>query len=64
MPDPLLGEVHIPGDPLRFSDYPEPLELVAPTLGQHNRQILAELGYESDRIDDLERRGALGSRQV
>ena len=27
--DPLLGNVHIPGDPLRFSDFPEPLDLVA-----------------------------------
>jgi CoA:oxalate CoA-transferase len=62
VPDPLLGEVHIPGDPLRFSDYPEPLDLVAPTLGQHNHEILTELGYDAERIADLEQTGALRQR--
>ena len=41
--DPFLGEFYIPGDPLHFSDFPEPLELEAPTLGQHNEHILKEL---------------------
>ena len=51
--DPLLGNVHIPGDPLRFSDFPEPLDLVAPTLGQHNRSILESLGLSENEIDQL-----------
>ena len=51
--DPLLGNVHIPGDPLRFSDFPEPLDLVAPTLGQHNQSILESLDLSQNEIDQL-----------
>ena len=51
--DPLLGDMHIPGDPLRFSDFPEPLELVAPTLGEHNQHILEALGLPDEEIAHL-----------
>ena len=61
--DPVLGDLTIPGFPLRFSEQPERLDLVAPTLGQHNQEVLSEvLGYNSDRIVDLERAGVLVSR--
>jgi crotonobetainyl-CoA:carnitine CoA-transferase CaiB-like acyl-CoA transferase len=53
--DPLLGEVQIPGMPLRFSMQRELPDLVAPVLGQHNRQVLAELGYDELSIGELER---------
>ena len=59
--DPILGEMSIPASPLRFSEQPEPLDLVAPTLGQHNEEILAELGYAPEVIADLEADGVLGS---
>jgi len=52
--DPFLGEFYIPGDPLHFSDFPEPLELEAPTLGQHNERILKELGFTEEEIRELE----------
>ena len=52
--DPFLGEFYIPGDPLHFSDFPEPLELEAPTLGQHNEHILKELGFTEEEIRELE----------
>ncbi|MFP6681206.1 MAG: CoA transferase [Gammaproteobacteria bacterium] len=61
--DPVLGDLTIPGFPLRFSEQPERLDLVAPTLGQHNQEVLGEvLGYDSDRIADLERAGVVVSR--
>ncbi len=60
--DQLLGDFDVPGFALRFSDYPKPLDLEAPTLGQHNRRVLTEeLGYTTDRVADLERRGILMS---
>ena len=51
--DPLLGDLHIPGDPLRFSDFPDPLDLTAPTLGQHNLAILQSLGLSEEEINQL-----------
>jgi crotonobetainyl-CoA:carnitine CoA-transferase CaiB-like acyl-CoA transferase len=58
--DRFLGDFEVPGFALRFSDYPERLELEAPTLGEHNREILTEmLGYSPESIADLERRGIL-----
>ena len=53
--DRILGDFQIPGLPLRFSAFPEPLELDAPFLGEHNQQILKEyLGFSGDRIAQLE----------
>lgn len=46
VPDPVLGEITIPGDPFRFSAHPDPLDIVAPLLGEHNDEILTELGYD------------------
>jgi crotonobetainyl-CoA:carnitine CoA-transferase CaiB-like acyl-CoA transferase len=46
---------------MKFSATPEPLDLVAPLLGEHNREILVELGYEDARIDDLLAHGILVS---
>jgi crotonobetainyl-CoA:carnitine CoA-transferase CaiB-like acyl-CoA transferase len=58
--DPILGEFKIPGFPLRFSDYPEELELDAPMLGEHNASILEEyLGYAPARVIELDKSGVL-----
>jgi CoA:oxalate CoA-transferase len=58
--DRVLGEFDVPGFPLRFSEYPELLPLEAPTLGQHNAEILREyLDYSAERITRLEADGIL-----
>jgi crotonobetainyl-CoA:carnitine CoA-transferase CaiB-like acyl-CoA transferase len=60
--DRILGELQIPGFPLRFSSFPERLELDAPLLGEHNRRILSSyLGYAPERISQLESEGVLRS---
>jgi len=62
--DRILGDFQIPGLPLRFSAFPEPLELDAPFLGEHNRQILTKyLGFSDDRITQLESEQVLCSAQ-
>ena len=60
--DRILGDFQIPGLPLRFSAFPEPLELDAPFLGEHNRRILSDiLGFSDERITQLERERVLCS---
>jgi len=61
--DPLAGTFSIPGFPIKFSDAPPDPDLVTATLGEHNRDILADLlGYDSATIDALEADGLLFSK--
>ena len=60
VPDPILGEVTIPGFPLKFSAYPDLPELQAPLLGQHGVQVLQEyLNYSDTEIARLQQSGTL-----
>jgi crotonobetainyl-CoA:carnitine CoA-transferase CaiB-like acyl-CoA transferase len=57
--DPLLGEMRVPGNPMRFSVMPEPLELVAPMLGEHNAEVLGSMGYSAADVERLTSSGVL-----
>ena len=58
--DPLHGDFEMPGMPLKFSEFPEPLSLVAPTLGQHNEEILTTyLGRSAEDVRRLREAGVL-----
>jgi crotonobetainyl-CoA:carnitine CoA-transferase CaiB-like acyl-CoA transferase len=58
--DRVLGDFDVPGFALRFSEFPTPLNLQAPFLGEHNAEILGHyLDYSEEKIADLERRGVL-----
>jgi crotonobetainyl-CoA:carnitine CoA-transferase CaiB-like acyl-CoA transferase len=59
--DRFIGEYDIPGVPLRFSDFPNELELEAPLLGEHNGEILGGLGYSENQVRELQQAGVLGS---
>jgi crotonobetainyl-CoA:carnitine CoA-transferase CaiB-like acyl-CoA transferase len=58
--DRFLGRFEVPGFPMRFSGYERHPDLAAPTLGEHNDDVLREyLGYSADQVAALEREGVL-----
>jgi crotonobetainyl-CoA:carnitine CoA-transferase CaiB-like acyl-CoA transferase len=60
---PVAGSHPIPGMPFRYSTVPRWLRMPAPTLGQHNREILSGvLGLSDAEIDALEAEGVIGTR--
>jgi crotonobetainyl-CoA:carnitine CoA-transferase CaiB-like acyl-CoA transferase len=57
---PVAGPGHYIGAPMRFSHDPAATaERPAPLFGQHNREILAEIGFSVDEIDALAEGGGL-----
>ena len=63
--DRAFGDVKIPGAPLRYSQYPERLELQASFLGEHNEEILREqLGYSDEKIAELSASGILSKKNI
>jgi crotonobetainyl-CoA:carnitine CoA-transferase CaiB-like acyl-CoA transferase len=60
VPDRILGEVTIPGFPLKFSENSELPDIQAPFLGEHNAEILREhLGFTDAKIAELTSSGLL-----
>jgi len=60
--DPILGELMIPGFPLKFSAYPDLPDIQAPLLGQHGAQVLKDvLDYSDAQIEKLKESGILFS---
>ncbi len=56
---PILGDVELLNTPFRFSGCDTTIHEAAPLMGQHNRWIAEELGYESGDIDAMMRDGVL-----
>ena len=55
-----IGTYHVPGFPLRFDGEPLERELVAPSLGEHNSEVLAELlGWTSVQVEEAVSAGLL-----
>jgi crotonobetainyl-CoA:carnitine CoA-transferase CaiB-like acyl-CoA transferase len=58
--DPVLGTFDVPASPWRFSEFPDPLNLRAPFLGEHNSRILKQyLNYSDRKLEQLTRDGIL-----
>ena len=60
VPDPILGEVTIPGFPFKYSEFPDLLDIQAPLLGEHNTEVLTQqLGYTAEQVATLRAKGIL-----
>ena len=58
---PRAGRVKALGHPIKFSDTRGDMSRPAPLLGQHTREVLAELGYDEARVDALISEGAVSA---
>ena len=54
---PIAGEVQVVNCPIEFSKTPVSIRRVPPLLGEHNEEILKELGYTEEKIETLKREG-------
>jgi crotonobetainyl-CoA:carnitine CoA-transferase CaiB-like acyl-CoA transferase len=59
VPDRHGGEITVPGRPWHFSHNDGEPERLPARRGEHNDDVLAELGYDAAEIDALRHRGVL-----
>jgi crotonobetainyl-CoA:carnitine CoA-transferase CaiB-like acyl-CoA transferase len=52
-----LGKINIPGYPIHFSANSAGTRFSAPGIGEHTAEILKEIGYESEEIENLKKQG-------
>ena len=60
---PAGGQYRVIPPPVRFSATPASVRSAAPLMGQHGREVLAEVGYSPADLDGLEADGVLFSAQ-
>jgi len=62
MDDPVLGRVKSVDTPMQVESHPKAARRSAPGLGEHTREILAELGMDRGEIDALAGRRVVGEK--
>lgn len=61
VPHPTIGDVRMTGIPIKFMGTPGSVRRHPPLLGEHTREILAEIGYDAAEIRRLEAEGVVRS---
>ena len=56
---PVIGKMKVNGSPIKLMDMMPRINCPAPTLGQHNEEILAELAYTAEQIGQFKERGVI-----
>jgi len=59
MEHPVEGAIKMLGFPVKLSGTPQQLRFPPPLLGEHTSQVLAELGFNDERIESLRAAGAI-----
>lgn len=55
----LVGHLKMVGPPLKFSETPAQAKSASPALGEHNDEILSELGYSAEAIAAMRAKGVI-----
>jgi crotonobetainyl-CoA:carnitine CoA-transferase CaiB-like acyl-CoA transferase len=50
---PTEGRIRLLGNPVRFTAAPNSIRRLPPNLGEHTREVLAELGWSPEQIDAM-----------
>ena len=50
---PVIGRSKVNSNPVKLMSMPPRITCPAPTLGQHNEEVLVELGYTEEEISSL-----------
>jgi crotonobetainyl-CoA:carnitine CoA-transferase CaiB-like acyl-CoA transferase len=56
---PALGPLRQVGIPFKLSATPASIRSAPPLLGEHSAEVLAEIGYSAEQVDDLATRGVI-----
>lgn len=59
MDHPVEGKIKSVGFPIKFSEQPYSIRRVPPTFGQHTNEILLEMGYTQDAIEEMKAKGVI-----
>ena len=57
---PNVPNLRFPNSPLKLGETPPEIHRPPPLLGQHNDEVLGELGFSAEAIDGLRARGVIG----
>ena len=60
IPHPNVPDLKVPNSPLKLAETPAAIRRSPPLLGQHNEEVLAELGYTLEQVADLRKKGVIG----
>ena len=60
MNHPVAGSIKQIGFPIKFSETPGEIQSHAPILGEHTEEILSQLHYSSEMIENLRNNGVIG----
>jgi len=61
VPDPVAGEVSMPGIVAKLSKTPGAVSKPAPLLGEDTVSVLKEIGYDDSRLAELEEKSVIGT---
>lgn len=57
--DPVIGPLKLVGNPIHLSENTPVTNIPSPTLGQHTDEILTQLGYSSEEIQELKEKNVV-----